>query len=292
MEISPWDIAIIISKMMIYLGISGSVGGVFIYWLVIKRAPPFNLRQHCQLLIFIGIVGTLLNFFMQVAAFAESGLSGVLDPFYNSLLWQSNAGDALLYRLAGLLLALILVTKLMATEQYRRFFLVTFILTILLLARSFSVIGHTAEMTMISQLLLNLHVLLVFCWLGSLWPLWKACGVLSSPVLHKVMQQFGYYASYAVSLLIVCGLIVAYQLIGSIHGLFFTSYGQSFLLKLVLVMGILSIAAHHKFNLVAKLIKSEQGKQALARSIQWEMVLALLILLTTTWLTTVVGPDY
>ena len=292
MEISPWDIAIIISKMMIYLGISGFVGGVFIYWLVIKRAPPFNLRQHCQLLIFIGIVGTLLNFFMQVAAFAESGLSGVLDPFYNSLLWQSNAGDALLYRLAGFVLALISVTKLMATEQCRRFFLVTFILTILLQARSFSVIGHTAEMTMISQLLLNLHVLLVFCWLGSLWPLWKACGVLSLPVLHKVMQQFGYYASYAVSLLIVCGLIVAYQLIGSIHGLFFTSYGQSFLLKLVLVIGILLMAAHHKFNLVAQLIKSEQGKQALARSIQWEMVLALLILLTTTWLTTVVGPDY
>ena len=292
MEISPWDIAIIISKMMIYLGISGSIGGVFIYWLVIKRAYPFNLRQHCQLLIFIGIVGTLLNFFMQVAAFAESGLSGVLDPFYNSLLWQSNAGDALLYRLAGLLLALISVTKLMATEQYRRFFLVTFILTTLLLARSFSVIGHTAEMTMISQLLLNLHVLLVFCWLGSLWPLWKACGVLSPAVLHNVMQQFGYYASYIVSLLILCGLIVAYQLLGSINGLFLTSYGQSFLLKLVLVMGILLIAAHHKFNLVAKLLKSEQGKQALARSIQWEMVLALLILLTTTWLTTVVGPDY
>ena len=292
MEISPWDIAIIISKMMIYLGISGSIGGVFIYWLVIKRAYPFNLRQHCQLLIFIGIVGTLLNFFMQVGTFAESGLSGVLDPFYNSLLWQSNAGDALLYRLAGFVLALISVTKLMATEQCRRFFLVTFILTILLQARSFSVIGHTAEMTMISQLLLNLHVLLVFCWLGSLWPLWKACGVLSLPVLHNVMQQFGYYASYAVSLLIVCGLIVAYQLIGSIHGLFFTSYGQSFLLKLVLVIGILLMAAHHKFNLVAQLIKSEQGKQALARSIQWEMVLALLILLTTTWLTTVVGPDY
>ena len=52
------------------------------------------------------------------------------------------------------------------------------------------------------------------------------------------------------------------------------------------------MAAHHKFNLVAQLIKSEQVKQALARSIQWEMVLALLILLTTTWLTTVVGPDY
>ena len=277
---------------MIYLGISGSVGGVFIYWLVIKRAPKFDIRHHCQRLVFIGIVGTLLNFFMQVGAFSESGLSGVLDPFYNSLLWQSNAGDAVLYRLAGFLLALILVIKLMATEQYRRFFLVTFILTILLLARSFSVIGHTAEMTMISQLLLNLHVLLVFCWLGSLWPLWKACRVLPTQVLHNVMQQFGYYASYAVSLLILCGLIVAYQLLGSIHSLFFTSYGQSFLLKLALVMGILLIAAHHKFNLVAQLIKSEQGKKALARSIQWEMFLALLILLTTTWLTTVVGPDY
>ncbi|WP_019029734.1 copper resistance D family protein [Colwellia piezophila] len=292
MEISPWDIAIIISKLMIYIGIAGSVGGVFIHWLVIQREQPFNLRQHCQLLLFIGIVGTLLNFFMQVGAFAESGLSGVFDPFYNNLLWQSNAGDALLYRLTGLLLALISVTKLTATGQYRNIFAATFMISVILLARSFSIIGHTAEMNLTSQLLLNLHVLLVFCWLGSLWPLWKACGVLSAADLHKVMQQFGYYASYMVSLLILCGLIVAYQLIGSIHSLFFTSYGQSFLLKLALVMGILLIAAHHKFNLVAKLIKSEQATKALARSIQWEMVLALLILLTTTWLTTVVGPDH
>lgn len=277
---------------MIYIGISGSVGGVFIYWLVIKRAYPFNLRQHCRLMIFTGIVGTLLNFSMQVGAFAESGILGVLDPFYNSLLWQSNAGEALLYRIVGLLLALIAVTKGIVTGQYRRVFLVTLTLSSLLLVRSFSVIGHTAEMNLASQFLLNLHVLLVFCWLGSLWPLWKACGVLSTAVLHNVMQQFGYYASYMVLLLILCGLIVAYQLLGSINSLLFTSYGQSFLLKLALVFGILLIAAHHKFNLVAKLIKSEQGKQALARSIQWEMILALCILLTTTWLTTVVGPDH
>ena len=110
--------------------------------------------------------------------------------------------------------------------------------------------------------------------------------------LHKVMHQFGYYSSYIVSLLILCGLIVGYQLIGSIQSLFFTSYGQIFLCKLALVIGILLIAAHHKFNLVANLIKSEQGKQTLARSIQWEMVIALLVLLTTTWLTTVVGPEH
>ncbi|GAW96573.1 MULTISPECIES: copper resistance D family protein [Colwellia] len=292
MEISPWDIAIIISKLMIYIGISGAVGGIFIYWLVIKRGYPFNLRRHCQLLLLLGVFGTILNFFMQVGAFAEAGLSGVFDAFYNSLLWQSNAGESLLYRLAGFILALISVSKGIATGQYRRIFLVTFILSALLLVRSFSVIGHTAEMNLAWQLLLNLHVLLVFCWLGSLWPLWKACGALSAPVLHDVMQQFGYYASYIVSLLILCGLMVAYQLFGSIASLFFTSYGQSFLLKLALVMGILLIAAQHKFNLVAKLIKNEQGKQALARSIQWEMILALGILLTTTWLTTVVGPDY
>ena len=292
MEISPWDIVIIISKMMIYIGISGSIGGVSIYWLAIKRAYPLNLRQHCQLMLFIGIVGTLLNFFMQVGAFAESGIAGIVDPFYNSLLWQSSAGDAILYRLTGFILALLAVTKVMATGQYRRLLLVTFILSILLLARSFSVIGHTAELNLTSQLLLNLHVLLVFGWLGSLWPLWKACGVLSAAVLHNVMQQFGYYASYLVSLLILCGLIVAYQLIGSLESLFVSPYGQSFLLKLTLVIGILLIAANHKFNLVAKLLTNVQGNKALARSIQWEMVLALLILLITTWLTTVVGPEH
>lgn len=292
MEISLWDIATIISKLMIYLGISGSVGGVFMYGLVIKRQYPVELRLHCQYLIVIGILATLLNFFIQVGAFAESGLLGMFEPLYLSMLWQSNAGDALIYRLAGFALALLAVYKGITTERYRRVFIVSYILSALLLVRSFSVIGHTADLVMASQWLLSLHVLLIAWWVGSLWPLWLACEKLSVSVLHNVMQQFGHYASYLVSLLMICGFTLGYLLLGSVEALFISSYGQSLLFKLALVIGILLIAARHKFKLVADLLTSEQGKENLARSIRWEMILALSILLTTTWLTTVVGPSH
>ena len=80
------------------------------------------------------------------------------------------------------------------------------------------------------------------------------------------------------------------QLVGSIDALVTTSYGQVLLFKLILVNSILLLAARHKFKLVPALNNST-GREMLSKSISIEIVIALAILLTTSVLTSLVGPE-
>ena len=80
-----------------------------------------------------------------------------------------------------------------------------------------------------------------------------------------------------------------FQYLISISALFNSDYGQLVLLKLLLVSAILSMGAWHKFCLVPHLTK--ENINTLKRSISVEMAVAVLVLLTTSVLTTLVGPS-
>ena len=220
----------------------------------------------------------------------------MFDPLYLSLLWQSSVGDAFINRILTYIIGLvILVFWTESTEysiKYQGVIAMIWFVGLVLLGRSFSLLGHTSELALATQWLLSLHVILIAWWLGALWPLRQACHHLNTIDLQKLMHQFGLYASYAVVILALCGFIVTYQLLGSIDSILTTSYGQSLLIKLGLVVGILALAAYHKLRLVPCLLAEEQAAKALARSIEWEMLVAFTILVVTTWLTTMVGPSH
>ncbi len=69
-----------------------------------------------------------------------------------------------------------------------------------------------------------------------------------------------------------------------------TAYGQLLSVKLLLVVGLMGLAAKNRFTLVPQLIGSPEIATRLARSIRPEMLLALLILVATAYLSTLVGP--
>ena len=156
---------------------------------------------------------------------------------------------------------------------------------------SFYLIGHTSDLSIISQISISLHVVIIAWWLGSLWPLWLACSFLPNSKLKQVMAEFGRYASYLVLSLIVCGIVVGYQLLGSIHALFFSDYGQVFLIKLVFFSVLIGIASLHKYKLVPQLNSALQGTVKLQGSIKYEIYIAVFVLITTACLTTLVGPS-
>jgi putative copper resistance protein D len=103
------------------------------------------------------------------------------------------------------------------------------------------------------------------------------------------MESFGKQASFTLSLLLVAGLWLVIQLVGSLDALISSSYGQTLLFKLALVVSILALASKHKLILVPQL-KNSQGREALSKSISIEMVVAFAILSVTAGLTSVVGP--
>jgi putative copper resistance protein D len=102
------------------------------------------------------------------------------------------------------------------------------------------------------------------------------------------MEKFGRMAIYLVALLLAAGIYLLTQLLSSIDQLFSTLYGQAMLIKLLAVAALLTLGALNKFSLVPRL-DSDTGRQSLARSIRFEMVLALGILGMTAHLTTNVG---
>jgi putative copper resistance protein D len=141
----------------------------------------------------------------------------------------------------------------------------------------------------LEKVLMMLHVLVMAWWFGALFPLKQACHEQDYVQLYSLMDKFGRQASIAVSLLLVAGLWLAFQLVGTFAALFSSSYGQTFLLKLALVVSMLGIAAKHKLKLVPQL-KNNDGREALSKSISIEMIVALAILSVTAGLTSVVGP--
>jgi putative copper resistance protein D len=93
-------------------------------------------------------------------------------------------------------------------------------------------------------------------------------------------------------LLITVGIFVATQLLNSVSALWLTEYGQILSAKLIVVTTILLLALYHKLRLVPGLLLQSEYPDRLARSIQIEMVLGFIILLTTAVLTTLVGPSH
>ncbi len=92
-----------------------------------------------------------------------------------------------------------------------------------------------------------------------------------------------------VSLLIIAGGLMLLDLFDSINEIFSTGYGVVVLVKLSLVIVILGIAAINRVILTPK-IASRKGVRQFRNSVKIESFVAALILIVTTYLSTVVGP--
>ena len=291
MGFSGWEFATVFSKLVIYLGISSAVGGIFIALMAAShRSLVINIGKYCKFLISIAIVATATNFFIQVGAFAENGLAGMFDTMFIEMLWQSNAGDFSLLTTIGLGLVLISSILISSNTAALRYLAAGFcMISILVLTKSFTLIGHTAEMGFTTQILLGTHLTVAAWWMGALWPFWRACHDVPNDSLYKLMETFGSYAAISVLVLIVCGSLLGFNLVGSFEVLFFTDYGQGIAAKLLIVSLLLLLAAYHKWKLVPALLK-KKSSSVLARSIVIEMYLGVFVLGITTFVTTLVGP--
>ena len=106
--------------------------------------------------------------------------------------------------------------------------------------------------------------------------------------LYKIAERFGTHAIFYICLLLISGLIFAYILIGDLSLLLSTVYGNVFLMKITLVSALLGLGAVNKFRLVPlmKLLEPSIGAHRLRKSIQIEMLIALLSCRLAVFLTT------
>ena len=102
------------------------------------------------------------------------------------------------------------------------------------------------------------------------------------------MHIFGRIAAFIVAILIVCGTSIAFLLFKDINSLINTPYGLGFIIKILFVMSILMLAAFNKWYFTPRLQNPKFAKN-LSYAILFEMFLGFSILLTTGYITTVVG---
>ena len=293
----PWVLALFSHKLLIYLAVSGSIGAAFLLQLPAlaqgqsqPQSDSSAFRLWLKRLVLgwsaAGMVLALLYLPLQAGALAEAGMAGMADRLMLQMVWQSAMRTQLLLLLGGFAALWLWAWRVNHSGNAVSIALVS--IAALLLAASFSQTGHVASLAGLWPLLLTLHVLAISAWVGSLLPLWQSCYRLAPDRLLALMQQFGQVAFYLLVLLISCGVLILLQLLDPLSQLFVTDYGRLLLFKLMLVAAMLLLAAWHKFNLVNALAQHHNSR-LLARSIFIEMLLALVVLATSSSFTTVVG---
>lgn len=302
LQLTGWELALIANKFFVYAGVSASVGGPLTVLLLRDSEILFqSIRRYALSAGSIGFVASILGFYLQVGFLAEEGILGILNPLYREILWSSSVGDSTFARIAGF--AMVVFSLLIATHRWQAagtfvgavrnlIAASTYLLACAWLLYSFTPVGHTAVLHWTWCLTLALHVFLVACWLGSLWPLFLTCKLLPPDQIYSVMHKFGRMASVFVALLIAGGAAVALQLFGSPIELISTNYGRAFMAKLMFVVGMLFLALRHKKRLVPALLRSQEGASRLKTSIGFEILIGVAVLIVTAFLTTSVGPEH
>ena len=286
------------SKLFIYFGAAAILGGLFISALYRsnERFSLFNL-QYVLIGCLLSFLGGTVNFFSKVGDIADNGLTGMIDPVFIEILSTSSVGESSDLRFNALILVVIGValhavyTRFSTKPDTLQLVLLTpAFLGALLLTLSFGLIGHSADGSFVIRGLLVIHVFLALLWMGSLIPLWRSCQLLDTPALKQLMHQFGQIAMTLVTILLICGVVVAAALIGNPEAIFTTRYGLLLVAKVLLIVIIMGIAAWHRLYLVPQL-KDKSRMKYLQGSIVLEILTGFEILVATLLLSSIAGPE-
>ena len=140
---------------------------------------------------------------------------------------------------------------------------------------SVALTGHTgtASPRLLAAPMLALHATLASFWLGSLIPLLH--GLERRKETKQLVARFSALATIAVPVLLFCGIALVFRHVASWEDLTRSRYGTVLLVKLVLVTGLLAMAAVNKWILMPRL---PRASSALAAMIRAELSLGMVIL--------------
>ncbi len=283
-SIDGWAVLAIVVKAAGYGAALVAMGGP-LFVLVFRSAPENVLRLAQKLAVsaaLLGIVVLALQIGVRSARISGMGLEGAVDPVMLGLVWDSPLGTAALWRVTGGLLILAVLTE--STTG-----LTASLLGALLIAVSYTLVGHSlGDPRWLLAVLVGVHLLAGAFWVGALAPLHRAVELTGGA---GMLHRFGIIASKTVVALVFVGLTFAWLMIGSVDELFGTAYGWTLITKLLIVAGLLGLAAKNKFRLVPSLASGDpSAPDRLRRSIFLEFIGVNLILLATSTLTTITIP--
>jgi putative copper export protein len=222
---------------------------------------------------------------MVTAASMSGDAAGMRDSSLIGMVLQAGAGRANAVRAIGILLAAIGALP-RRPPPWALF-------GAAMAATSFAWTGHAHSLSpnVYPVALLGLHLLAAAFWLGALVPLGLVARHGDLIKIAAASARFGAAAVFAVVALIAAAATLLWLLLGGYGDLPGSTYGRIAVLKLMLVAGLLCLAAFNKLRLTPRLLDGDAGAvRSLQTSIRFELLLAALILTVTAALTTLAGP--
>lgn len=288
MQITDWDIAVVIAKALSYAATLGAAGAIFFLAYghsLLTGAQQSRLRAWVAPLCLGAAVVSAVKVLL-LAGSMSGEFKDMLDPSLNSMILRAGEGVSVATRVVGLCLAgaaLLLKSRgrLLAAAGAA-------VATV-----SFAMTGHVHALPQahLPMALLMLHLLCAAFWLGALLPLHQIAGDGDSARCAALAARFGSIAAWLVAVLLLAGAALLWNLLDSVSSLWSSDYGRMVLVKILLVAALLGLAALNKWRLTPGLLsQAPRAAAKLRRSIAIEMLLATGILLVTAAFTTLLGP--
>jgi len=284
-----WELASTLVKFLLCLGVLGSTGLVLVRIVFARETRSLHATMVRQATAFavLALLAAGAGFALNGAAMTGA-LSGMADPEMLGLLWQTPAGTAFAYRIAGLGLVLLglrlagIGLPIAAAGG-------------LAVLWSFSRVGHVTDVGALwLEIVLLLHLVGAAFWIGVLLPLRALAGDRENLSLAAGLgHRFGRIAAVTVPLLIAAGIVMAWRLLGGLEALLETGYGLTLLAKIGAVACLLAAAAANKLRFVPGMRAGDRrAAVALRRSIAVEGAAIFVVLLATAALTTLQGAPW
>ena len=280
-----WQLAAVVAKFLLYLGVLGSTG------LVLARAVfdretgrmQATFRRHASALAILAFLAAGLGFALTGAAMTGEA-SGMTDPEMLGLLLQTPVGTALALQAAGL--AFLLGGVWLPGRGVW-----VAVGGGMLALWSFCRVGHVADTGSIwLEAVLLVHLAAAAFWIGILAPL-RSLAAGSLKEAAALGRRFGRIAGVTVPVLIAAGIVLAWRLVGDLPALVATGYGLALLAKVTGVGVLLAAAAANKLRFVPAMERGNgQAAAGLRRSIALEWVAVCAILFVTAGLTGLAAP--
>jgi copper transport protein len=265
------DALIWLARIGVYLGLFAGVGGVFfIGWIGRVRAASGIIVAALTL----GIVGALASLGLQGIDALDLGLADLSAPAVWKAALDTSLGPSLLVAIAAM------ITSLVALRTAQNTVVRPFAAVALAgVGLSLAITGHaaTASPQWLTRPAVFLHGVGVAYWIGAFAPL-IAMAARPKPGLVTVLNRFSGIAVLVVGLLVLTGLVLAVIQLESFGALIETKYGLILMAKLVLVIGLLALAALNRFRFTPMLAASLAMTRPLIRSIAFEAAIAIAIL--------------
>ncbi len=290
-----WQGLILVSKWLSYFALIGLSTKATVLALPSLANIPGIARVVHSILRFslvLMLISSGVWFITNTGYLAESGWAGAFDIVMLEFMWQSPQGQTLhlrAYGIALVLLACVLMTS-SSINRLRRFATnITYFAGLSCVVVSFSLASHTVEKSLLAQVLVVMHIGFVCFWLAVLAPLFYALKHSNKTHVLAALIEFGTRAVLPVVGVIFTGVSLIWILTSDLTSPLTHQYVWALLSKLIFVSLILMLAAINKFALVPAYL-TKRGSSILKCSLKLESLTALLILLCTATLTTLVGP--